>query len=64
MVRSYALIFAAVTLRIELPLLTAAFHDFTPAYLVVAWLSWVPNLLVVEWYLRRTSPALRVAETG
>jgi uncharacterized membrane protein len=64
MLRSYALIFAAVTLRIELPLLTIAFQDFTPAYLVVAWLSWVPNLLVVEWYLRRTSPALRVAETG
>jgi uncharacterized membrane protein len=64
MVRSYALIFAAVTLRIELPLLTMAFQDFTPAYLVVAWLSWVPNLLVVEWYLRRASSTLQVAEAG
>jgi hypothetical protein len=53
MVRSYALIFAAVTLRIELPILTAAFGDFTPAYRVIAWLCWVPNLLVAEWFLRR-----------
>jgi uncharacterized membrane protein len=55
MLRSYALIFAAVTLRIELPLLIMAFGDFTPAYQVVAWLSWVPNLLWAEWYVRRTA---------
>lgn len=55
MLRSYALIFAAVTLRIELPLLIMAFGDFTPAYQVVAWLSWVPNLLWAEWYVHRTA---------
>jgi uncharacterized membrane protein len=55
MLRSYALIFAAVTLRIELPLLMMAFGDFTPAYQVVAWLSWVPNALWAEWYVRRTA---------
>ena len=55
MIRSYALIFGAVTLRIELPLLIMAFGDFTPAYQVVAWLSWVPNLLWAEWYVRRTA---------
>lgn len=54
MLRSYALIFAAVTLRIELPLLIMAFGDFTPAYQVVSWLSWVPNLVWAEWYVRRT----------
>jgi uncharacterized membrane protein len=57
MLRSYALIFAAVTLRIELPLLIMAFGDFTPAYQVVAWLCWVPNLLWAEWYVRRTAQA-------
>lgn len=57
MLRSYALIFAAVTLRIELPLLVMAFGDFTPAYQVVAWLCWVPNLLWAEWYVRRTAQA-------
>jgi uncharacterized membrane protein len=55
MVRSYSLIFAAVTLRLELPLLTAALGGFEPAYAVVSWLCWVPNLLWAEWYLRRTS---------
>ena len=54
MLLSYALIFGAVTLRIELPLLIMAFGDFTPAYQVVAWLSWVPNLLWAFWYARRT----------
>ena len=57
MLRSYALIFAAVMLRIELPLLIMAFGDFTPAYQVVAWLSWVPNILWAEWYVRRTADA-------
>ncbi len=58
MLRSYALIFAAVTLRLELPLLIMAFGDFEPAYLVVAWLSWVPNLLWAEWYTRYSRPVL------
>lgn len=57
MIRSYALIFAAVTLRLELPILTAAFGDFLPAYRVIAWASWVPNLIVAEWYVRRTRAA-------
>jgi uncharacterized membrane protein len=61
MLRSFALIFAAVTLRIELPLLVAAFRgEFTPAYQVVAWLCWVPNLAFAEWRVRRSrrAPAL------
>jgi uncharacterized membrane protein len=55
MLRSYALLFAAVTLRIELPLLIAAFQgDFTPAYQIVAWVSWVPNALWAEWWINHT----------
>jgi uncharacterized membrane protein len=63
MIRSFALIFAAVTLRIELPLLIAFYHGaFTPAYQIVAWLCWVPNLLWAEWYVRRSrrTPAAQV----
>lgn len=58
MVRSAALTFAAVTLRLYLPLLTAAF-GFDTGYPPVAWLCWVPNLIVAEWWLarRRTRPA-------
>jgi uncharacterized membrane protein len=47
MICNYALTFAAVTLRIWLPLLSAfVFHDFIPAYRVVSWLCWVPNVIV------------------
>ncbi len=52
--RNYALAFAAVTLRIQLPILQGGFGlSFEEAYPVVAWLSWVPNLIVVDWWLRR-----------
>jgi uncharacterized membrane protein len=55
MIRSYALIFAAVTLRILLPLLIIAYQgDFESAYRWVAWLCWVPNAVWAEWYVRRT----------
>ncbi len=46
MTYSYAACFGAVTLRLWMPLLNMYFQDFLPAYRMVAWLSWVPNLLV------------------
>jgi hypothetical protein len=37
-----------------LPLLIVEMHgDFLTAYRIVSWLCWVPNLLLVEWYLRK-----------
>ena len=52
MIRSFALTFAAVTLRLYLGMLTGlAGLPFEDAYPVVAWLSWVPNLVVAEWWL-------------
>ena len=54
MLRSYSLIFGAVMLRIWLPLLIIAHGgEFIPAYRIVAWLAWVPNILLVEWLIRR-----------
>jgi uncharacterized membrane protein len=54
MLRSYACTFAAVTLRLWLPFLQFGIGmPFTAAYVTVAWLSWVPNLLFVELMLRR-----------
>jgi uncharacterized membrane protein len=53
MIYSYALCFAAVTLRIWLPLLTIGFGDFVPAYRVVAWLCWVPNVVFAYFWVRR-----------
>ncbi|TLV02885.1 DUF2306 domain-containing protein [Dyadobacter luticola] len=46
MTYSYAACFAAVTLRILLPVLVAVYQDFTKAYILVAWLCWLPNMLV------------------
>ena len=51
MIRNFALTFAAVTLRIYLGLFFAAgipFEDFFP---LLAWLCWVPNIILVEWLL-------------
>lgn len=42
---SYACCFAAVMLRLWLPVLLRIF-DFPVAYSIVAWLCWVPNLAV------------------
>jgi len=48
MLYSYAVCFSAVTLRIWLPLLTMSLGGFIEAYRIVAWLSWVPNLIVAH----------------
>jgi hypothetical protein len=54
MIFSYAACFAAVTLRIWLPILITIHNgDFIPAYHIVAWLCWVPNILVAFWIVRR-----------
>ncbi len=56
MIRSFALCFAAVTLRIWLPIFTIAGIPFLTAYVIIAWLCWVPNSLFAEflvWKLKR-----------
>jgi uncharacterized membrane protein len=58
MLRGFALMFAGVTLRLELPLLVAAHGGaFEPAYRWVAWLCWVPNLVWAERHVRRSRGA-------
>lgn len=58
MMRSYALCFAAVTLRLWLPLFLGALSmRFSEAYPIIAWLCWVPNLMVAEWIIRRAKPS-------
>ena len=52
MIRSFALTFAAVTLRLYLPLSQIVGVPFEPAYQTISWLCWVPNLLVGEWLIR------------
>jgi uncharacterized membrane protein len=46
MTYSYAICTGAVTLRIYMPLLISITQDFVCAYQIVAWISWLLNLLV------------------
>jgi len=52
MVRNFALSLAAVTLRIYVPLSVVTGLDFPTAYAGIAWLCWVPNLVVAERIVR------------
>ena len=49
MIRNFSLTFAAVTLRLYLPLSTAIGIEFAIAYPFITWLCWVPNLIFAEW---------------
>ncbi|WP_438854329.1 DUF2306 domain-containing protein [Agromyces sp. M3QZ16-3] len=73
MMRAFALTYAAVTLRLWLPLLMfaqvpfagAAGFDadaaFANAYAAVPFLCWLPNMLVAEWLVRRRAlPSYRL----
>lgn len=54
MIRSYALCFAAVTLRLWMPILPAVFNlDFNEAYPIISWLCWVPNIIFAEFLIKR-----------
>ncbi len=52
MIRSIALTLSAVTLRIYLGMTFGFGLDFDTAYPAIAWLCWVPNLIVAELVLR------------
>lgn len=64
MIRSFALAFAAVTLRAQLGTCFGVGLSFESFYPVLAWSCWVPNLLVAELLIRsdrsapRTQPSL------
>lgn len=53
MMRNYALIFAAVTLRIYIRTFFALGYNLPDFHALNAWLCWVPNLIFVEWLIRR-----------
>ena len=57
MLRSYALTATAITLRLMLPAAGLLRLEFLPAYQAIAWLSWITNLVLVEYYIRRKRAA-------
>ena len=61
MTRSFALTLAALTLRLQLPLIMGFGEiDYASASQVVAWSCWVPNLIIAE-YLLSDRPRRRFA---
>lgn len=60
MIRSYALTLSAITLRAWKFLIVLAIRPQPmDAYMLVAWLGWVPNLLFAEWYIRKVLQPFR-----
>ncbi|WP_411288788.1 DUF2306 domain-containing protein [Phenylobacterium sp.] len=64
MIRSFALTFAAVTLRLYLPIAPVLGYDFMEGYRIIAWAAWVPNLLLAELYLMRGRAPARMQPAG
>jgi hypothetical protein len=52
MIRNYALTYAAVTLRVQMPLLIVGGLTPVMALNVEGWLCWIPNLILVESWIR------------
>jgi uncharacterized membrane protein len=67
MIRSFSLIMAGVMLRVWVPiydgLAAAGIFDFSfeTAYAGIAWLCWVPNLLLAIWFTRRPADVVNAA---
>lgn len=55
MIYSYACTFAAVTLRLWFPLLKSITHDPAGSYVAVAWLCWIPNMVIAYFINRNVS---------
>jgi uncharacterized membrane protein len=55
MIRNYALTYAGVMLRLWQVVGMIVGLEFDLSYAIVAWLSWIPNLMVAEWIIKRTS---------
>lgn len=59
-IRNVSLTLAAVSLRIYLPISLVLGIPFELAYPVIAWLCWVPNLLVAELFFNDTHKHMKV----
>ncbi|HYJ83031.1 MAG TPA: DUF2306 domain-containing protein [Allosphingosinicella sp.] len=54
MLRSYAATSSAITFRLMLPASALLGLDFLATYRVIAWLPWITNLALFEYYIRRS----------
>ncbi|WP_207625740.1 DUF2306 domain-containing protein [Niastella populi] len=64
MIRSFALTFSAITLRSWKIILAGVFHpDPLTLYMIDAWMGFVPNLLLAEWFIWRTNKKQAIAQS-
>jgi hypothetical protein len=56
-IRSFALAFSAVTIRLQLGAGFATGQRFEDFYWMLSWTCWIPNLIVAEWLIRRRPSA-------
>lgn len=62
--RSFSLSLAAITLRVYVFLSSWSLDLTVPtAYATIAWLSWVPNLLICEWYLNMNKRPIPLSDS-
>lgn len=61
MIRSYALTLTAVTLRLLALVLPFVIHlSAKQSYTLIAWLSWIPNLIIAELIIKLNTPTKAV----
>ena len=53
MMRSYALIFSAITLRAWRMILEPIVPEQLTLYMIDSWMGFVPNLFFAEWLIRK-----------
>lgn len=52
--RSFAFTVSAITLRLWKVIIVSMFHpDPMDVYQVIAWLGWIPNILLVEYLIAK-----------
>ena len=65
MIRSYAITSNAITLRLMLPIAAVILKlPFVSAYQAIAWLSWMTNLAIAEFYLRRKERVVALGQVA
>ncbi len=58
MLRSFALTAGGITLRLQIGVGSALAVPIQDYYTALAWTSWLPQALLLEWWLRRRTPGV------
>jgi uncharacterized membrane protein len=61
MIRSYAVTLAGVTLRLYLGISVVLGFKFFDAYPILAWICWIPNLLIAEFFIKQKAKKFKAS---